>query len=94
MDAYFARENARFMRPPPASTPAQIIRFTEHLIHEGFTYSFAVSADDITGTGSVDLVATDTNVGLYLFENDGQGNFTWHPVHRRVGEQRAALVAQ
>ena len=94
MDAYFARENARFMRPPPASTPAQIIPFTEHLIHEGFTYSFAVSAADITGTGSVDLVATDTNVGLYLFENDGQGNFTWHPVHRRVGEwlERHAVV--
>jgi hypothetical protein len=86
MDAYFARGNNRFQRPPPCPATNEIIRFSEHLIHEGFTYSFAVSAADITGSGSMDLIATDTNVGLYLFENDGQGNFKWHPIHRRVGE--------
>ena len=64
----------------------EIIPFSEHLIHDGFTYFFAVSSADITGSGSMDLVATDTNVGLYLCENDGQGNFTWHPIHRFVGE--------
>jgi len=86
MDAYFARGNARFMRPDPSTATTEILPFTEHLIHEGFTYAFAVSAADITGNGSMDLVATDTNVGLYLFENDGHGSFTWHPIHRRVGE--------
>ena len=86
MDAYFARGRSRFMRPSPAPATPAIMRFTEHLVHEGFTYAFAVSAADLTGDGSMDLVATDTNVGLYLFENDGSGSFTWHVIHRRVGE--------
>ena len=42
----------------------EIIPFSEHLIRDGFTYSFAVSSADITGSGSMDLVVTDTNVGL------------------------------
>ena len=86
MDAYFARGNARFTRPPPSPDATEIIRFSEHLVHEGFTYAFAVSAADLTGNGSIDLVATDTNVGLYLFVNDGAGRFTRHVIHRRVGE--------
>ena len=89
MDAYFARANARFMRPPPRSdspdTP-ELVRFSEHLVHRGFNYAYAMSAADITGNGSLDIVAADTNVGLYLFENDGKGNFTKHVVRRRVGE--------
>ena len=89
MDAYFARANARFMRPPPRSDSTdggEIVRFSERLVHSGFHYAYAISAADITGTGSLDLVAVDTNVGLYMFENDGKGNFTHHVVRRRVGE--------
>ena len=44
---------------------ADILRFDEHLIHGGFSYAYAVSAADITGDGSLDLVAVDTNVGMY-----------------------------
>lgn len=62
------------------------IRFTEHLIHDGYTYSFGLSTADLTGTGSLDLISTDTDVGLYWFENDGDGNFTHHVIHERTGE--------
>jgi hypothetical protein len=86
MDAYFARGNARFMRPSVAAATTEITRFSEHLIHGGFAYAYAVSAADITGNGATDLLAVDSNVGLYLFENDGQGNFSRHVIHRRVGE--------
>lgn len=65
---------------------ADIIRFSEHLVQDGFSYAYAVSAADITGSGSLDLVTVDTNVGLYWFENDGRGNFTRHVIRRRVGE--------
>ena len=65
---------------------ADLMRFTESLIQGGFAYAFGASAADITGSGSLDLVAADKNVGLYLFENDGKGNFTRHVVRRRVGE--------
>ena len=86
MDAYFARENTRFMRPSPAPAATATTRFSEHLIHGGFAYAYAVSAADITGNGAKDLLAVDTNVGLYLFENDGHGNFSRHVIRRRVGE--------
>lgn len=62
------------------------IRFTEHLIHTGYNYSFGLSTADLTGTGSLDLVSTDTDVGLYWFENDGDGHFTHHVIHERPGE--------
>ena len=64
------------------------------MIHRGYAYAFAVSAADFTGNGAMDLVSVDTNVGLYLFENDGRGNFTRHVIPRRVGEwlERHAIV--
>ena len=65
---------------------AEMIRFSEHLIQDRFRYAYALSVADITGDGSLDLVAPDTNVGLYWFENDGRGNFTRHTIQRRVGQ--------
>lgn len=62
---------------------SDICRFTEHLIHDCYNYSFGISTVDLTGTGSLDLVSVDTDVGLYWFENDGEGNFTHHVVHRQ-----------
>ncbi len=41
---------------------------------------------DLTGNGFPDVVAMDTDVGLYWFENDGSGRFTRHVVHERAGE--------
>ena len=62
------------------------ISFSEHLIMAGFNYAYGISAVDITGDGRLDLVAADTDVGLYWFENDGRGNFTRHIIHQRSGE--------
>ena len=64
----------------------QHIKFTEHLVMAGFEYAYGISAVDLTGSGALDLVAADTDVGLYWFENDGQGNFTQHIIHERTGE--------
>ena len=65
---------------------ADMIRFSEHLIEDGFAYCYAISAVDLTGNGSLDLVVPDTNVGLYWFENDGNGSFTRHTIQNRVGQ--------
>ncbi len=62
------------------------IQFSEHLIQDGFAYSYALSAADLTGNGKLDLVVPDTNVGLYWYENDGKGNFTEHLIQRRTGQ--------
>ncbi|MBI3942860.1 MAG: VCBS repeat-containing protein [Chloroflexi bacterium] len=65
---------------------AEFIKFTEHLIGSGFNYAYGISALDLNGDGHLDIVAADTDVGLYWFENDGQCNFTRHVVHLRKGE--------
>ena len=65
---------------------AEFIRFTERLVSSEFRYAFALSAADLTGSGSLDLVATHADRGLYWFENDGAGNFTRHVVHLRTNE--------
>jgi hypothetical protein len=60
---------------------AQSIRFSEHLIMEGYSYGYGISAADIGGDGDLDLVSADAHKGLYWFENDGQGSFTKHIIH-------------
>ena len=62
------------------------IRFSERLVMAGFEYAYGISAADITGNGCLDLVAADTTVGLYWFENDGRGGFRQHVIHRRSDE--------
>ena len=62
------------------------IVFSERLVMAGFEYAFGISATDITGNGALDLVAADTGVGLYWFENDGHGSFEQHVIHRRKDE--------
>jgi len=65
---------------------AEHIRFSERLIMDGFKYAYGISAADIDGDGDLDIVAADTDVGLYWFENDGHGNFTRHIIHTRENE--------
>lgn len=64
----------------------QHIRFSEHLVADGFSYAYGISVADIDGDGILDIVAADTDVGLYWFQNDGQGNFVRHVIHRRDNE--------
>lgn len=65
---------------------AEFIKFSEHLISSDFIYAYGISAVDLTGNGLLDIVAADTDKGLYWFENDGKGDFTRHVVHLRKGE--------
>lgn len=65
---------------------SNMIRFDERVLSDGYGYSFGISAGDITGNGSMDVVSTDTGVGLYMYENDGSGNFTKHVLHQRNSE--------
>src|SRR4051794_6043372 len=67
-------------------TMTEHIRFTEHLISSEYEYAYGLSALDLTGTGSLDIVSADKNVGIYWFENDGQGNFTRHVIHEERGQ--------
>jgi len=62
------------------------IAFSERVIMRGFNYAYGISAVDISGNGSLDVVAADTIVGLYWFENDGRGNFKRHIIHKRTDE--------
>lgn len=73
---------------------AELIPFSEHLIMGGYNYAYGIAAADITGNGVLDIVSADTIVGLYWFENDGQGNFTQHIIHERTDEwlERHAVV--
>ena len=57
------------------------IRFSEHLIMDGFNYAYGISAADLDGDGDLDLVSADSHIGLYWFENDGNGHFTKHIIH-------------
>ncbi|MEZ4865050.1 MAG: VCBS repeat-containing protein [Caldilineaceae bacterium] len=72
----------------------ELIRFTEHLIAGGYNYAYGIATADLTGNGVLDIVSADTIVGLYWFENDGQGNFTQHIIHKRTDEwlERCAVA--
>ena len=57
--------------------------FSEHLIMEGFGYSFGLAVADLTGDGSLDITAADADGrALYWFQNDGQGHFIRHQIQR------------
>lgn len=73
---------------------ADLIPFSEHLIMGGYNYAYGIAAADLTGNGVLDIVSADTIVGLYWFENDGQGNFTQHIIHERTDEwlERCAVA--
>jgi len=62
------------------------LNFKEHLIDDSFMYVFGISTLDLTGNGSLDIIAVDTNIGLYWYENDGYGTFTKHVIHEQTGQ--------
>lgn len=43
---------------------AEFVKFEERLIGDGYNYTIGVSAVNLIGIGSLDLVSTDTDVGL------------------------------
>lgn len=62
------------------------LSFTEGLIATDFRYAYGVSVADIIGNGCCDVVATDGYVGIYWFENTGDGKFIHHVISKRSGE--------
>ena len=51
---------------PAEEKGAAPVRFTEHLIADGYGYAFGVAAADLDGDGDLDLVSCDTvNNALY-----------------------------
>ena len=62
------------------------MNFTEHLLADGFRYSYAISTVDLSGNGLPDIVACDTGVGIYWFENFGDGKFIRHTIHEQADE--------
>ena len=60
-----------------------MIRFSEHLIMDGFKYCYGLAAADLDGDGNLDITAADADGrALYWFRNDGRGNFTAHFIRR------------
>ena len=60
-----------------------VIRFSEHLIMDGFGYAYGLAAADLNGDGHVDITAADADgCALYWFQNDGRGTFTRRWIQR------------
>ena len=64
----------------PSACAQLPLRFDEHLVMDGYTYSFGIAIADLDGDGDLDITSADAlpNNDLYWFENDGQGRFQKH----------------
>jgi hypothetical protein len=68
------------LRAAAADEPA-VVRFTEHLLDDGYSYAYGIAACDLDGDGDLDLTSQDirgkdpSESTLLWRENDGQGNF-------------------
>lgn len=60
------------------------VRFSEHLIADGYTYSYGIAAADLDQDGDLDLTSADAtgNNMLYLLENDSSGQFKKHLIQK------------
>jgi len=60
------------------------LQFEERLIRGGYGYAYGTAAADLDGDGDLDLTSTDAtnpDVNLLWFENDGQGSLTQHVIY-------------
>ena len=71
------------------------IRFSEHLIADGYAYAYGIAAADFDKDGDLDLSSADYTPHnmLYLFENDRNGKFKKHFIQRDDPERLERHVA-
>ncbi|MDA1055886.1 MAG: FG-GAP-like repeat-containing protein [Planctomycetota bacterium] len=67
-----------------AAKPPNSIHFSEHLIADKYAYAYGIAAADLDRDGDLDLTSADYTPHnmLYLFENDGRGNFGRHFIQK------------
>ena len=57
----------------------ETVRFSDHLIADGYGYTFGLASADLDGDGDLDITNADirnkSHSTLYWFENDGNGHF-------------------
>ena len=71
--AFFTQKHLKETVSPKGEKPPTQIRFTEHLIMDGYTYPFGIAGADLDGDGDLDLTSADAEPHdkLYWFENRG-----------------------
>ena len=64
--------------------PSNATRFSEHLIADKYAYAYGIAAADLDRDGDLDLTSADYTPHnmLYLFANDGRGNFQRHFIQK------------
>ena len=69
---------------PAADQETNSIRFSEHLIADGYAYAYGIAAADLDRDGDLDLTSADYTPHnmLYLFENDRRGTFKRHIIQK------------
>ena len=75
--------------PLQGEKPQAELRFTEHLIMDGYAYAHGIAAADLDGDGDLDLTSADAtdHDKLYWFENDGSGSFKRHLIQEEDPER-------
>lgn len=71
-------QEAKLADEPAKSIVSGPLKFTEHCIQNGYTYSYGIVAYDVDGDGDLDLTSADAeeNSNVYLLLNDGHGKFS------------------
>jgi hypothetical protein len=71
------------------SSGAPPVTFTEHLIADKYAYAYGIAAVDVDKDGDLDLTSADytPHNKLYLFENNGQGDFQRHLIQENDPER-------
>jgi hypothetical protein len=72
-----------------AEKPTSSIRFSEHLIADEYAYAGGIAAADMDRDDDLDLTSADYTPHnmLYMFENDGSGNFKRHFIQKNDPER-------